>query len=157
MLIIKAKKNLPKEEMKVRYKNLLEQMQLGLIFCDAEYDVTVVEPLREWISVDESLPKDSGNVLATDGEDMFIAWRMNGKWCSDDSNYYEYTHPIIAWMPLPEKYEEKEEDKNNILNKIRAEIKSISPKTYPFLNSTDQYVKEDDVLQIINKYKAAES
>ena len=40
-----------------------------------------------------------------------------------------------------------------VLDKIRAEIKSISPKTYPFLNSTDNYVKEDDVLQIIDKYR----
>jgi len=51
----------------------------------------------------------------------------------------------------------EEVEQESILNKIIAEIKSISPKTYPFLNSTDQYVKEDDVLQIINKYKAAES
>lgn len=102
MLIIKTKNILPREKMKMQYKNFLEQMQLGLIFCDAEYDVTVVEPLHEWISVDEFLPERLKNVLATDGEDMFIAWRMNGKWCSDDSNYHEYTHPITAWMSLPE-------------------------------------------------------
>ena len=42
---------------------------------------------------------------------------------------------------------------DDVLNKIRAEIQSISPKTYPFLNSTDRYVKEDDVLQIIEKYR----
>ena len=42
---------------------------------------------------------------------------------------------------------------NEVLDKIRAEIKSISPKTYPFLHSTDRYVKEDDVLQIIDKYR----
>lgn len=156
MLIIKTKNNLPREKMKMQYKNFLEQMQLGLIFCNDEYDITVVEPFYDWIQVDESLPKDSCNVLATDGEDMFIAWRMNGRWCSNDIIYFEYTHPITAWMPLPEKYKEKE-DKNKILNKIIAEIKSISPKTYPFLNSTDRYVKEDDVLQIINKYNAAES
>jgi len=103
MLIIKAKKNLPKEEMKNRYKNFLEQMELGLIFCnDEEYDITVVEPFHDWIPVDESLPKDSSNVLATDGEDMFIAWRTDGKWRSNDTLYFEYTHPITAWMPLPE-------------------------------------------------------
>jgi len=42
---------------------------------------------------------------------------------------------------------------DDVLNKMRSEIKSISPKTYPFLNSTDRYVKEDDVLQIIDKYR----
>jgi len=42
---------------------------------------------------------------------------------------------------------------DDVLNKIRSEIKSISPKTYPFVNSTDRYVKEDDVLQIIDKYR----
>ena len=41
---------------------------------------------------------------------------------------------------------------NEVLDEIRAEIKLISPKTYPFLNSTDNYVKEDDVLQIIDRY-----
>lgn len=46
---------------------------------------------------------------------------------------------------------------NELLDKIKEEIKSISPKTYPFLNSTDRYVKEDDVLQIIDKYKLEES
>lgn len=45
------------------------------------------------------------------------------------------------------------EERDELLDKIRAEIKSISPKTYPFLNSTDKYVKEAVVLQIIDKYR----
>lgn len=46
-----------------------------------------------------------------------------------------------------------ENEVGDVLDKMRAEIKSISPKTYPFLNSTDRYVKEDDVLKIIDKYR----
>lgn len=38
------------------------------------------------------------------------------------------------------------------LDKIRAEIEAL-PKTYPFINHIDTYVKEDDVKKIINKYK----
>lgn len=41
-----------------------------------------------------------------------------------------------------------------ILDKIRAEIVDISPKTYPFVDHMDDYVKTKDVLRIIDKYKA---
>lgn len=40
-----------------------------------------------------------------------------------------------------------------ILDKIKAEIEAL-PKTYPFLNHTNTYVKEDDVRKIIDKYAA---
>ncbi len=43
----------------------------------------------------------------------------------------------------------------DILDEIKAEIEAL-PKTYPFMNHIDTYVKEDDVLQIISKYKAKE-
>lgn len=38
-----------------------------------------------------------------------------------------------------------------VLDKIRAEIEAL-PKTYPFINHIDTYVKEDDVKKIIDKY-----
>lgn len=60
--------------------------------------------MNKWITCDELLPEGSGNVLVTDGEDVFIGWRLDGKWCSDSHDYYEFSHPIIAWMPLPEPY-----------------------------------------------------
>ena len=40
-----------------------------------------------------------------------------------------------------------------VLDEIRAEITAL-PKTYPFMNHIDTYVKEDDVLRIIDKHKA---
>jgi hypothetical protein len=43
--------------------------------------------------------------------------------------------------------------KCEVLDKIRAEIEAL-PKTYPFVNHIDTYVKEDDVKKIIDKYKA---
>ena len=39
-----------------------------------------------------------------------------------------------------------------VLDKIRAEIEAL-PKTYPFINHIDTYVKEDDVKKIIDKYR----
>lgn len=48
------------------------------------------------------------------------------------------------------------EDKVKILDKIRTEIEEL-PKTYPFVNHQDMYVKEDDVKKIINKYIAERS
>jgi len=44
-------------------------------------------------------------------------------------------------------------EQESILDKIRTEIEAL-PKTYPFVNHIDTYVKEDDVLRIIGKYKA---
>lgn len=43
-------------------------------------------------------------------------------------------------------------DQKHVLDKIRAEVEAL-PKTYPFVNHIDMYVKEDDVKKIIDKYK----
>lgn len=80
--------------------------------------VTPQQKIREWIPVTERLPKKDIHVLATDGTDMFVAWyyisfdffegkRFEG-WSSYDEQFVRYA-PIIAWMPLPEPYEEKSE------------------------------------------------
>ena len=45
-------------------------------------------------------------------------------------------------------YEANEELRENI-EKAKAEIKAL-PKTYPFVNHFDTYVKEDDVLKILD-------
>lgn len=46
-----------------------------------------------------------------------------------------------------------EDGKSDVLDKIRAEIE-IMPKTYPFVNHFDTYIKVDDVKKILNEYKA---
>jgi len=113
MLIIKAKNNIPREEMKHIYRNLLEQMQLGLIFIDDEYEISIVEPSMKWLSVNDALPENAKDVLVTDGGDVFIGWydNANGRyeWRSNDSRFYPASHPIKAWMPLPELYKESED------------------------------------------------
>ena len=43
-------------------------------------------------------------------------------------------------------------DNENVLKQIRAEIADM-PKLYPFVDHIDTYVKEDDVLAIIDKYR----
>ena len=45
------------------------------------------------------------------------------------------------------------EERDELLDKIRADIEAL-PKTYPFINHIDAYVKEDDVKKIIDKYNA---
>jgi len=42
--------------------------------------------------------------------------------------------------------------KIDVLDKIRAEIANM-PKLYPFIDHIDTYVKEDDVLAIIDRYR----
>jgi hypothetical protein len=78
--------------------------------------VTPQQKIREWIPVTEKLPEKDMPVLATDGTDMFVAWHyisfdffdkknVEG-WSSYDEQFIKYA-PIIAWMPLPEPYEEE--------------------------------------------------
>lgn len=43
--------------------------------------------------------------------------------------------------------------KDSALNKIKAEVEAL-PKTYPFVNHIDMYVKVSDVTKIIEKHKA---
>ncbi len=52
-------------------------------------------------------------------------------------------------------YEGNEELRENI-EKAKAEIVAL-PKTYPFVNHIDTYVKEDDVLHILDNIGKAES
>jgi hypothetical protein len=47
----------------------------------------------------------------------------------------------------------KEGVRDSVLDKIKAEIEAL-PKTYPFVNHIDMYVKVSDVTKIIDKYKA---
>lgn len=44
-------------------------------------------------------------------------------------------------------------EQDSILGKIKAEIEAL-PKTYPFVDHIDMYVKVSDVKRIIDKYKA---
>lgn len=46
-------------------------------------------------------------------------------------------------------------DKDSALSEIKTKIEAL-PKTYPFTNHKDTYVKEDDVRRIIDKYKESE-
>lgn len=39
----------------------------------------------------------------------------------------------------------------SMLEDIKAEIRAL-PKTYPFVNHLDTYIKEDDVLEIIDNH-----
>ena len=59
----------------------------------------------------------------------------------------------LAILDLIKEHEEQQKNNtNSVLDKIRAEIEAL-PKTYPFINHIDTYVKEDDVKRIIDKYK----
>jgi hypothetical protein len=62
---------------------------------------------------------------------------------SKNSNTYEFIEEALKLF----KHEE------SVLDKIKAEIEAL-PKTYPFVNHFDTYVKENDVRKIIDKYKA---
>lgn len=67
----------------------------------------------------------------------------------------ECTHGASEPIQMAIKALEEESVLDKALNRIKAEIEAL-PKTYPFVNHIDMYVKEDDVRRIIDKYKAGE-
>lgn len=111
MLIIKAKNNLPREKMKNIYRNLPEQMQLGLIFVDDSYEIEVVEPSTKWIPVSERLPEIQQDVLLSlRSLDVRVGFRSETEpyfYCN--GNYIEAQN-VLAWMPLPNPYKIESEE-----------------------------------------------
>jgi hypothetical protein len=79
----------------------------------------------EWISVKDKLPEDGERVLIyadVDNEEdrIAIAYRMLEEWSDDEYIWRAWEtlgysadyddEEVIAWMPLPEPYEEGEEE-----------------------------------------------
>jgi len=62
----------------------------------------------KWIPVSERLPENRKEVLVTDDTDIFTGWYEEDKWCSCYEEFWPYSDPIIAWMPLPKPYEPQE-------------------------------------------------
>lgn len=71
-----------------------------------------------------------------------------------DDQYDEFVEKKMSIIDFVNTYtDEGLTTADDVLDKIRAEIEAL-PKTYPFVNHYDMYVKEDDVKKIIDKYKA---
>lgn len=75
-------------------------------------------PEQRWIPCSERLPEDSVYVLLTvrrmdDSYNHvpfistgYISWNHQCWWCAHDGNCKDANIDVIAWMPLPEPYEE---------------------------------------------------
>ena len=65
-----------------------------------------------------------------------------------------YAKPNVIEQVIMEKERKKPKEKMipiSVIEDIKAEIEAL-PKTYPFVNHFDMYVKEDDVRKIIDKH-----
>lgn len=70
-----------------------------------------------------------------------------------DDEHEEFTEKKMSIIDYVNAYtDEGVTTADDVLNKIRSEIEEL-PKTYPFVNHYDMYVKEDDVKKIIDKYR----
>lgn len=52
----------------------------------------------QWISVEEEMPSNDADVLASDENGLHIASYFNGEWYSTDD---EFTRQPQMWMPIP--------------------------------------------------------
>lgn len=82
------------------------------IIDDMYNELPSVTPATKWHKVEDELPDIGEEVLVNDGSDMFVAWWVNdgfeARWHSFDESY-DLDTPILAWMPLPQPYKEREE------------------------------------------------
>ena len=58
--------------------------------------------MSKWIPVNERLPEDDEDVLASDGFSTYVAFHVKYGWASFDIRFNPKN--IIAWMPLPKLY-----------------------------------------------------
>ena len=85
------------------------------------------QPEQRWIPCGEQLPEDEKDVLVTrhfmsdkqlkenaitEALYVEVASRMYDEWTSysDEYKIKRHLHKVIAWMPLPEPYEERREE-----------------------------------------------
>lgn len=80
------------------------------------------EPVMKWIPCSERQPTEDGEYITTveDGEGMFVTsndWRQDWTEWGFLSYYGESDEPawrrvtnVVAWMPLPEPYQEGEQN-----------------------------------------------
>ena len=65
--------------------------------------------VNEWIPVSERLPDKDGRYLTTNS--MIGKWIVDWNiWTNEPKPSWLYNHGVIAWMPLPEPYEEIEHE-----------------------------------------------
>lgn len=63
------------------------------------YDETEIQ---KWIPLSEHEPEEEGEYIVTfDDGDVTVLWYAGNDW-----DYCLYTASVIAWMPLPEPYDE---------------------------------------------------
>lgn len=89
------------------------------IFEEAIRDAPTIDAVPRWIPVSERLPEikehhvsDVCLVYCDNGAMAFSEMQENifGQWfweCERDDDYHEPVGEVVAWMPLPETYEEK--------------------------------------------------
>ena len=75
-------------------------------YISMEEETELSAQLKQWISVNERLPKIDEAVLATTAwNDITIASRISiAEWFIHEGNTNAEIDDIIAWMPLPEPY-----------------------------------------------------
>ena len=83
----------------------------AIINCADEY----AESMKQrWIPVEERLPEPWSLVLVTDTCKNVSMCQMswgNKNWYDESENWMYFPDDVIAWMPLPEYYQEEGEDK----------------------------------------------
>ena len=80
----------------------------------ADHGIEKQPTVMRWIPTEEKLPEDNITVLVTlssidNGTFVTVAWRDNNAWEFYADDDIPADAEVVAWMPLPENYKEKEE------------------------------------------------
>ena len=80
----------------------------GIKFVPKEFidDAPIIEPENRWIPCSERLPKPGYCITSNEYNGVSEDFYYDGHFWNADKNTYE----VIAWMPLPEPYQEGEQE-----------------------------------------------
>ena len=73
---------------------------------EAQPKISLENKTSDWISVEEALPKDGETVIFSTKDGLVESGWYDAKqnWCVNES-YFPSAFKVIAWQPLPPKYE----------------------------------------------------
>ena len=88
-----------------------KKKDISRIMADVVTPIVVGTPTaNKWIPCSKRLPETYENVLVSHKQGVTLAWYNGNYWTHGASAKHRPIKTVVAWMPLPQQYQEVEHD-----------------------------------------------